>query len=63
MAVHLKSARVERWSVAGSFVISRGAKDHVDVVVAEIRQIVARQAVLREKIDAIVADLEGEAQA
>ena len=36
MAVHLKSARVERWSVAGSFVISRGAKDHVDVVVAEI---------------------------
>jgi len=36
MAIQLKSARVERWPVAGSFVISRGAKDHVDVVVAEI---------------------------
>ncbi|MGL5837458.1 MAG: dipeptide epimerase [Sphingorhabdus sp.] len=28
------SAMVERWSVAGRFVISRGAKDHVDVLVA-----------------------------
>lgn len=36
MAIQLKSARVERWPVAGSFVISRGATDHVDVVVAEI---------------------------
>lgn len=36
MAIQLKSARVERWPVAGAFVISRGAKDHVDVVVAEI---------------------------
>lgn len=36
MAIQLKSARVERWPVAGSFVISRGAKTHVDVVVAEI---------------------------
>ena len=36
MAIQLKSARVERWPVAGAFVISRGAKTHVDVVVAEI---------------------------
>src|SRR3546814_18497138 len=36
MAIQLKSARVERWPVAGQFVISRGATDHVDVVVAEI---------------------------
>lgn len=36
MAIQLKSARVERWAVAGSFVIARGAKEHVDVVVAEI---------------------------
>ena len=36
MAVHLKSARVERWPVAGSFIISRGATDHVDVIVAEV---------------------------
>ena len=36
MAVHLKSARVERWPVAGRFIISRGATDHVDVVVAEV---------------------------
>ena len=36
MAIQLKSARVERWPVAGQFVISRGAADHVDVVVAEI---------------------------
>lgn len=36
MAIQLKSARVERWPVAGAFVISRGAKTHVDVVVAEM---------------------------
>jgi len=36
MAIQLKSARVERWPVEGAFVISRGAKTHVDVVVAEI---------------------------
>lgn len=36
MAIHLKSVRVERWPVAGAFVISRGAKTHVDVVVAEV---------------------------
>ncbi len=30
------SARVERWPVAGAFVIARGAKTYVDVVVAEI---------------------------
>ena len=36
MAIQLKSARVERWPVAGEFVISRGAKTHIDVVVAEI---------------------------
>ncbi len=29
-------ARVERWPVAGAFVISRGAKTHVDVVVVEV---------------------------
>jgi L-Ala-D/L-Glu epimerase len=29
-------AFVERWPVAGAFVISRGAKTHVDVVVAEV---------------------------
>jgi L-alanine-DL-glutamate epimerase-like enolase superfamily enzyme len=36
MAIQLKSARVERWPVAGSFVIARGAKTFVDVVVAEV---------------------------
>lgn len=36
MAIQLKSARVERWPVAGEFVIARGAQDHVDLVVAEI---------------------------
>lgn len=36
MAIQLKSARVERWPVAGQFIISRGATDHVDVVVAEV---------------------------
>lgn len=30
--------RVERWAVAGTFTIARGAKTHVDVVVAEIAQ-------------------------
>jgi L-alanine-DL-glutamate epimerase-like enolase superfamily enzyme len=30
------SAKIERWPVAGAFTISRGAKTHVDVVVAEI---------------------------
>jgi L-alanine-DL-glutamate epimerase-like enolase superfamily enzyme len=29
-------AKIERWPVAGAFTISRGAKTHVDVVVAEI---------------------------
>jgi L-alanine-DL-glutamate epimerase-like enolase superfamily enzyme len=32
------SARIERWAVAGSFTIARGAKAHVDVVVAEIEE-------------------------
>ena len=36
MAIQLKSTRVERWAVAGSFVIARGAKTFVDVVVAEV---------------------------
>jgi len=30
------TVRVERWAVAGAFTIARGAKTHVDVVVAEI---------------------------
>lgn len=30
------AARIERWPVAGAFTIARGAKRHVDVVVAEI---------------------------
>ena len=30
------SAHIERWPVAGAFTIARGAKTHVDVVVAEI---------------------------
>ena len=30
------SATVERWPVAGEFIISRGAKKHVDVVLCEI---------------------------
>ncbi|AGH50963.1 mandelate racemase/muconate lactonizing protein [Sphingomonas sp. MM-1] len=30
------SARIERWPVAGAFTIARGAKTHVDVVIAEI---------------------------
>jgi L-alanine-DL-glutamate epimerase-like enolase superfamily enzyme len=32
------AARIERWPVAGSFVISRGAKTHVDVVVATVAE-------------------------
>ena len=32
------TARIERWPVAGAFTISRGAKTHVDVVVAQILQ-------------------------
>jgi L-Ala-D/L-Glu epimerase len=30
------SAHVERWPVAGAFIIARGAKTHVDVVVVEV---------------------------
>ena len=30
------TARIERWPVAGAFTIARGAKTHVDVVVADI---------------------------
>lgn len=30
------SATVERWPVAGAFIISRGSKTHVDVVVAQV---------------------------
>jgi L-Ala-D/L-Glu epimerase len=32
------SARIERWPVAGAFIIARGAKTHVDVVVVEARE-------------------------
>lgn len=32
------TARIERWPVAGSFTIARGAKTHVDVVVIEIAE-------------------------
>jgi L-Ala-D/L-Glu epimerase len=32
------SARIERWPVAGAFTIARGAKTHVDLVVAEIEE-------------------------
>jgi L-alanine-DL-glutamate epimerase-like enolase superfamily enzyme len=31
------SATVERWPVAGSFVIARGAKTHVDIVLCKVR--------------------------
>jgi L-alanine-DL-glutamate epimerase-like enolase superfamily enzyme len=34
--IRLKSVDVERWPVAGAFVISRGAKTHVDVVVCTV---------------------------
>ena len=30
------AARIERWPVAGAFVIARGAKTEVDVVVATL---------------------------
>ena len=30
------TARIERWPVAGAFIIARGAKTHVDVVVVEV---------------------------
>ncbi|MEC3951296.1 N-acetyl-D-Glu racemase DgcA [Sphingobium sp. HWE2-09] len=33
---HILSATVERWPVAGAFVISRGAKTHVDVIVCTV---------------------------
>jgi hypothetical protein len=33
----LLEARIERIPVRGAFTISRGAKTHVDVVVAELR--------------------------
>jgi L-alanine-DL-glutamate epimerase-like enolase superfamily enzyme len=33
---HRLSARIERWPVRGAFTIARGAKTHVDVVVAEV---------------------------
>jgi len=36
MTASLLSVGVERWPVAGSFVISRGAKTHVDVVVCTV---------------------------
>ena len=34
--IRMMSATVERWPVAGAFVISRGAKTHVDVVVCTV---------------------------
>lgn len=37
MAGRTLKAWVERWPVAGAFTIARGAKTHVDVVVAEVR--------------------------
>ena len=36
MSAPALTARIERWPVAGAFTIARGAKTHVDVVVAEI---------------------------
>lgn len=36
LAASLLAVTVERWPVAGSFVISRGAKTHVDVVVCTV---------------------------
>lgn len=46
-----------------SYVEAEDTREVVDIVAlnAEIKEIVARQSVLREKIDAIVADLEGTA--
>jgi L-alanine-DL-glutamate epimerase-like enolase superfamily enzyme len=32
------SARIERWPVAGAFIIARGVKTHVDLIVAEIEE-------------------------
>lgn len=37
MSAHI-SATVERWPVAGSFIISRGTKTHVDVILCEARE-------------------------
>jgi L-alanine-DL-glutamate epimerase-like enolase superfamily enzyme len=37
-AGRLLTARIETWPVAGSFVIARGAKTHVDVVLVEIAE-------------------------
>ncbi len=34
--IEILSATVERWPVAGSFIISRGAKTHVDVIVCTV---------------------------
>lgn len=34
--IEILSAKVERWNVGGSFIISRGAKTDVDVVVCEV---------------------------
>lgn len=34
--IQILSAKVERWPVEGAFIISRGAKTHVDVVVCEV---------------------------
>jgi L-alanine-DL-glutamate epimerase-like enolase superfamily enzyme len=36
MSARALTAAIERWPVAGAFTIARGAKTHVDVVVAEI---------------------------
>jgi L-alanine-DL-glutamate epimerase-like enolase superfamily enzyme len=38
MARRSLSATIERWPVAGAFTIARGAKTHVDVVVAALRE-------------------------
>ena len=34
--IEILSAKVERWNVDGSFILSRGAKTDVDVVVCEV---------------------------
>jgi L-alanine-DL-glutamate epimerase-like enolase superfamily enzyme len=34
--IQILSATVERWPVAGAFIISRGAKTHVDVILCEV---------------------------
>lgn len=53
---------VDGWDFK-SYVEQRDDRQEVDIgtLTADIARIVARQAVLREQIDAIVADLEGEA--